>query len=217
MFGDLMNYLIIIGKTLLFYVLLIIFMRIMGKREVGELGIFDIIVFFIISELFSISISNPKISVFMSIVPIMVIVLLQILTSKLCLKSTKFRELIDGKPSLIIVNGKIDLVELKKQRYNIDDLLLQLRDKNIDSPSVIKYAILESNGKLSIFKEEDMLTLYPLPIIKNGIIDEKILQILNINRNKLIKKLYSLGYDDISKIELCIIEKNRFYILDSLK
>ena len=217
MFGDLMNYLIIIGKTLLFYVLLIIFMRIMGKREVGELGIFDIIVFFIISELFSISISNPKISVFMSIVPIIVIVLLQILTSKLCLKSTKFRELIDGKPSLIIVNGKIDLVELKKQRYNIDDLLLQLRDKNIDSPSVIKYAILESNGKLSIFKEEDMLTLYPLPIIKNGIIDEKILQILNINRNKLIKKLYSLGYDDISKIELCIIEKNRFYILDSLK
>ena len=217
MFGDLMNYLIIIGKTLLFYVLLIIFMRIMGKREVGELGIFDIIVFFIISELFSISISNPKISVFMSIVPIMVIVLLQILTSKLCLKSTKFRELIDGKPSLIIVNGKIDLVELKKQRYNIDDLLLQLRDKNIDSPSVIKYAILESNGKLSVFKEEDMLTLYPLPIIKNGIIDEKILKILNINRNKLIKKLYSLGYDDISKIELCIIEKNRFYILDSLK
>ncbi len=217
MFGDLMNYLIIIGKTLLFYVLLIIFMRIMGKREVGELGIFDIIVFFIISELFSISISNPKISVFMSIVPIIVIVLLQILTSKLCLKSTKFRELIDGKPSLIIVNGKIDLVELKKQRYNIDDLLLQLRDKNIDSPSVIKYAILESNGKLSIFKEEDMLALYPLPIIKNGIIDEKILQILNINRNKLIKKLYSLGYDDISKIELCIIEKNRFYILDSLK
>ena len=217
MFGDLMYYLIIIGKTLLFYVLLIIFMRIMGKREVGELGIFDIIVFFIISELFSISISNPKISVFMSIVPIIVIVLLQILTSKLCLKSTKFRELIDGKPSLIIVNGKIDLVELKKQRYNIDDLLLQLRDKNIDSPSVIKYAILESNGKLSVFKEEDMLTLYPLPIIKNGIIDEKILKILNINRNKLIKKLYSLGYDDISKIELCIIEKNRFYILDSLK
>lgn len=217
MFGDLMYYLIIIGKTLLFYVLLIIFMRIMGKREVGELGIFDIIVFFIISELFSISISNPNISVFMSIVPIIVIVLLQILTSKLCLKSTKFRELIDGKPSLIIVNGKIDLVELKKQRYNIDDLLLQLRDKNIDSPSVIKYAILESNGKLSVFKEEDMLTLYPLPIIKNGIIDEKILQILNINRNKLIKKLYSLGYDDISKIELCIIEKNRFYILDSLK
>ena len=217
MIGDLMNYLIIIGKTLLFYVLLIIFLRIMGKREVGELGIFDIIVFFIISELFSISISNPKISVFMSIVPIIVIVLLQILTSKLCLKSTKFRELIDGKPSLIIVNGKIDLLELKRQRYNIDDLLLQLRDKNIDSPSVIKYAILESNGKLSVFKEEDMLTLYPLPIIKNGIIDEKILQILNINRNKLIKKLYSLGYDDISKIELCIIEKNRFYILDSLK
>lgn len=217
MFGDLMYYLIIIGKTLLFYVLLIIFMRIMGKREVGELGIFDIIVFFIISELFSISISNPKISVFMSIVPIIVIVLLQILTSKLCLKSTKFRELIDGKPSLIIVNGKIDLLELKRQRYNIDDLLLQLRDKNIDSPSVIKYAILESNGKLSVFKEEDMLTLYPLPIIKNGIIDEKILKILNINRNKLIKKLYSLGYDDISKIELCIIEKNRFYILDSLK
>ena len=101
-----MYYLIMIGKTILFYILLIVFMRIMGKREVGELGIFDVIVFFIISELFSISISYPDSNVLKSIIPIIVIVGLQILTSKLCLKSPKFRDFIDGKPSLVIKDGK---------------------------------------------------------------------------------------------------------------
>ena len=107
MIGDKMYYLIMIGKTILFYILLIIFMRIMGKREIGELSIFDIIVFFIISELFSISINDPESSIFKSIIPIIVIVILQLITSKMCLKFSKFRDLIDGKPSLVIKDGKI--------------------------------------------------------------------------------------------------------------
>lgn len=212
-----MYYLIMIGKTILFYILLIVFMRIMGKREVGELGIFDVIVFFIISELFSISISYPDSNVLKSIIPIIVIVGLQILTSKLCLKSQKFRDFIDGKPSLVIKDGKIDLKELKKQRYNIDDLLLQLHEKDIDSPSIVKYAILESNGKLSVFKKNENIAIFPFPIIKNGVLDEDVLNILSINKNKLIKKLFSLGYEDISKIELCIIENDKFYILEANK
>lgn len=212
-----MYYLIMIGKTVLFYILLIIFMRIMGKREVGELGIFDIIVFFIISELFSISITKPESNVFKSIIPIIIIVFLQIITSKLCLKYVKFRDLIDGKPAIVIKDGKIDLKELKKQRYNLDDLMLQLHEKNIDSPSIVKFAILESNGKLSVFKEEDNNVIHPFPVIKNGIIDDDVLKMMKINKNKLIKKLFSLGYENIKKIELCIIEKNKLYIIESDK
>lgn len=210
-----MYYIYMIGKTILFYILLIVFMRIMGKREVGELSIFDIIVFFIISELFSISISDPDGNVFKSLVPITVIVILQILTSKITLKNVKFRDLVEGKPTIVIKNGVVNLKELKKQRYNIDDLLIQLHDKNIDSPSLVKYAILETNGKLSVFKYEDCHVFYPFPIIKNGKIDENVLKDLNLNRAKLIKKIYSLGYDDIKKIELCIIEKDELYILSS--
>ncbi len=210
-----MYYIYVVSETILFYILLIFFMRIMGKREVGELGVFDIIVFFIISELFSISISNPDGNIFKSLVPIIIIVLLQLITSKITLKSVKFRNLIEGKPSLVIKNGVVNLKELKKQRYNIDDLLVQLHDKNIDTPSLVKYAILETNGKLSVFKNEDCNVYYPFPIIKNGEIDENILKDLKISRAKLIKKIYSLGYDDIKKVELCIIEKDRLYILSS--
>ena len=212
-----MFYLNMIGKTILFYILLIVFMRIMGKREVGELGIFDVVVFFIISELFSISITDASSNVFKSIIPIIIIVLLQILTSKLALKSSKFRNILEGKPVILIQNGIVNLEELKKQRYNIDDLLTQLHEKNIDSPSVVKYAILEANGKLSVFKDIEMVSIYPFPIIKNGEIDEEICNKLKINKQKLIKKLFLMGYDDIKSIELCIIEKNKLYVLNSLK
>lgn len=215
--GDKMFYLYMIGKTILFYILLIVFMRMMGKREVGELGIFDIVVFFIISELFSISITDAEGNVFKSIIPITVIVLLQIFTSKFALRNLKFRNLIDGKPAILIQNGIVNLEELKRQRYNIDDLLTQLHEQNIDSPSIVKYAILESNGKLSVFKEREMISLFPFPIIKNGVIDEEVCAKLKINKQKLVKKLFSLGHDEIEKIELCIIEKDKLYILNSLK
>ena len=119
-----MEILIIIGKTVLFYILLIFILRIMGKREVGELSIFDIVVFFLISELFSLAIDNDT-KLINVLFPIALIVILQLLTSFLALKSEKFRDLIDGKPVVLIKNGVINQKELRKQRYNIDDLFLQ--------------------------------------------------------------------------------------------
>lgn len=183
-----MELIYILGKTILFYVLLIAILRVMGKREVGELSIFDVVVFFLISELFSLAIDNEtKLSHLL--LPILLIVLLQLFTSYFALKSQRFRRLIDGKPVFIIKDGKINQKELKKQRYSIDDLLLQLRDHNIDSLRNVKYAILETNGKLSIVCFDNSNTFFPFPIIQDGKINYEFLKMIKKDENWLNKKL----------------------------
>lgn len=169
------DYLLMIIKSIIVFITLIIVMRIMGKREVGELSIFDIVVFFIISELFSFTISDPESSIFKSIVPIVTIVILQVFLSYIVLKVPSFRRLIDGKPSIIIENGVINQKEMKKNRYNLDDLYTQMRMSDVSSLQDIKFAILETSGDLSIIKNTEEIA-WPYPVIQDGKINEKALK-----------------------------------------
>lgn len=178
-----MRYFLVLGKSLLFYVLITIVYRIMGKREIGELSIMDLIVSIFIAELAAISIDNYKENVFLSIIPIGVLVILQIISAKVSFKNEKVRSVIDGNPSVIINRGKINFDEMLKQRYNLDDLLTQLRAKSIKSIEEVDYAILETSGKLSVFKSsEDKKHTYPLPVIIDGKIQEDVL--IQIKKSK---------------------------------
>ena len=181
--GDMMKYLLVFGKSLFFYLLITVVYRIMGKREIGELSIMDFIVSIFIAELAAISIENYNDNMFLSIIPITVLVVLQIFSAKLSLKSENVRSLIDGNPSVIINRGKVNFEEMLKQRYNLDDLLTQLRAKSIKSIEEVDYAILETSGKLSIFKrEDDKNHTYPLPVIIDGKIQEDVL--IQIGKDK---------------------------------
>ncbi len=178
-----MKYLLVFGKSLFFYLLITVVYRIMGKREIGELSIMDFIVSIFIAELAAISIENYNDNMFLSIIPIAVLVVLQIFSAKLSLKSENVRSLIDGNPSVIINRGKVNFEEMLKQRYNLDDLLTQLRAKSIKSIEEVDYAILETSGKLSIFKrEDDKNHTYPLPVIIDGKIQEDVL--IQIGKDK---------------------------------
>ena len=178
-----MKYLLVFGKSLFFYLLITVVYRIMGKREIGELSIMDFIVSIFIAELAAISIENYNDNMFLSIIPIAVLVVLQIFSAKLSLKSENVRSLIDGNPSVIINRGKDNFEEMLKQRYNLDDLLTQLRAKSIKSIEEVDYAILETSGKLSIFKrEDDKNHTYPLPVIIDGKIQEDVL--IQIGKDK---------------------------------
>jgi len=178
-----MEYMIVLGKTLFFYVLITVVYRFMGKREIGELSIMDLIVSIFIAELAAMSIDNYKENMFISIIPMAVLVLLQIVIAKISLKSEKTRNIIDGEPSVIINRGKVNFKEMLKQRYNLDDLLTQLREKSVKSIEEVDYAILETSGKLSVFrKDNDKLRLYPLPVILDGNIQEDTL--LQIDKTK---------------------------------
>ena len=187
----------IIFRTVLFYFLVVIAYKIMGKREVGELGVFDFIISMLISQLIAICIENYKDPIWFVIVPTLILVLFQIVFSFLSLKSNKFRDILDGKESVIISNGKLNFSEMKKQKYNLNDLLLQLRDKGIRTIEEVDYAILETNGKLSVFqKQDDNNNVFPLPLVLDGVIEENNLKFINKTRkwlnNKLSKKKINL-------------------------
>ena len=125
-----MNILNVTFRTIFFYFFIIVVFRLMGKREIGELSLMDLVVSLLIAELVAISIENYDESMLLTIIPIAILLVFEIIFGVLSVKSEKFRILVDGKPSLIINKGKINKTEMKKQRYSLDDLMLELRNNN---------------------------------------------------------------------------------------
>ena len=191
----------VIFRTLFFYFFITLAYRIMGKREIGQLGVIDLIVSILIAELVAISIENINDSIVLTIVPIIILVILEVVLAFISIKSRKFRTLFGGKPSLIICNGRINYHEMVKQRYSMDDLLVSLRQKEIRNIEDVEYAFLEPNGKLSIFKYNifKIKTDYPMPLIVDGSIQKKALKYIKKNetwlRNELANK--SLEPNDV--------------------
>ena len=163
----------------------------MGKREVGQLGIIDLIVSILIAELVVISIENYDKDIMYSIVPILTLLLLQVTLSFLSLKLPKFRIFLDGNPSVIIKEGKLNYKEMTKQKYNLDDLMVQLREKGYRSIEEIEYAILENNGSLSVFAypKEKKKTPLPLPLILDSNIQEDTLKLLKKDKKWVTETL----------------------------
>lgn len=205
-------YINIIFKTLVLYVYIAICYRIMGKKEVGQLGIIDLIVSILIAELAAMSIEEIDRSIFVSLIPIAILVILQISLSYIALKSNAFRKFIDGSPQVIINKGKVDFKQMQKIRYSLDDLISQLREQGVKNINDVNYAILENNGKLSVFNDNN---IYPMPIIIDGTIDVDTIKnmkkdlnwVYNIlDKNKL--KLEDVFYAFYTKDKTYIIRKN---------
>lgn len=175
-----MNYIIIFLRTVFFYFFILLIYRIMGKREVGQLGITDLIVSILMAELAMISIEGYDKSIFYSVLPIVTLTILQISLAYFSIKKPKFRIFLDGSPSIIIKEGKVNYKEMLKQRYTLDDLLVQIRDKGFKSLEEVEYAILENNGTLSVFGYANSKNKYlPLPIILDGKVQEDTLRYLD--------------------------------------
>ena len=205
-------YITIILKTILLYFVIIIAYRIMGKKEVGQLSIIDLIVSLLIAELAAITIEDIDVSIFKSIVPIFVLVLIQVILSYISLKNSNFRKSVEGSPTVIIKEGKIKFNEMSKLRYSLDDLITQLREQGIKSIEEVSYAVLENDGKLSVFQNTKD---YPMPIIMDGVINEEVLKDMKKNSNWLYKilkdknlKLEDIFYAFHTKEKTFIIKKD---------
>ena len=205
-------YITIILKTILLYFVIIIAYRIMGKKEVGQLSIIDLIVSLLIAELAAITIEDIDVSIFKSIVPIFVLVLIQVILSYISLKNSDFRKSVEGSPTVIIKEGKIKFNEMSKLRYSLDDLITQLREQGIKSIEEVSYAVLENDGKLSVFQNTKD---YPMPIIMDGVINEEVLKDMKKNSNwvyKILKdknlKLEDIFYAFHTKEKTFIIKKD---------
>ncbi|MHA6259300.1 DUF421 domain-containing protein [Sporosarcina sp. CAU 1771] len=200
-----MNELLIISfRTVFLYILILVVLRIMGKREVGELSIIDVVVFIIMAEVAAFSLESPDENLIITIVPIIILLLIQLLSSFISLKSKKFRDLVDGDPSVIIRHGEILEDEMRRQRYNLDDLFQQLREKEIGSIHEVSFAFLEPSGNLSVFKFGD--TQPVLALISDGVIQSRHISIIGKTDEWLIEELKKQGVGDYTHVFYCSFE-----------
>jgi uncharacterized membrane protein YcaP (DUF421 family) len=191
----------------------------MGKREIGQLSVLDFVVSIMIAELAVVSIENIEVPMMYSIIPIVILSAIQIVLAIISLKNNQLRKLIDGRPSVLINEGKIDEGEMRKQRYNFDDLLVQLRQNKVSKLSDVEFAILEPSGKLSVIekqedKSNDKGPRMPLPLILDGKIQDEHLQQLNQTQLWLRQQMRKLGYRDIKKISYCALKDRDTFFVD---
>ena len=195
---------VLIIRTFFLYFAVIFIMRMMGKKQIGELEPFELVIALMISELATFPMQDIRIPILHAIVPIITLLFLQVSTSFLELKSERVRRILTGTPSILIKNGKIDIAELRYQRFNINDLLEELRLKGYFNLSDIQYAILETSGELSILPKtkksattkEDLKIkvvqeVLPVPLIMDGNINFKNLKLIEKDEvwlNRLLMK-----------------------------
>lgn len=184
----------------------------MGKKEVGQLGIIDLIVTILIAELATKSLDSKDASLLLSIIPITTILFLQVILSYITMKNNHIRHFIEGTPTVIIKNGKLMFHEMSKLRYSLEDLISQLREQGVRSIDEVNFAVLENNGKLSIFESGND---YPMPLILDGVIDYYVLKEINKDEKWLLKLLHkkNLVLEDVfyafySKNKTFIIKKD---------
>ncbi|HWJ77000.1 MAG TPA: DUF421 domain-containing protein [Niallia sp.] len=206
------QYLILFIRTIVMYFLVVLIFRLMGKREIGELSILDLVVFVMIAEIGVVAIEDYKKPFFPILFPMFVLLFIQMLLAFISLKSKKMRNLIDGEPTVIINHGEIDEAAMKRQRYNFDDLLTQLREKDIRNIADVEFAILETSGKLSVFEKEKNASSITLPLIMDGVIQESNLERIGKTNLWLRQNLKEKGYPNIKEISFCSYQDGEFYI-----
>ena len=213
--SDLLN---VFLRTIVGFILLIAAIKIMGKREIGQLGVFDFLIVLSIADIMIIGIENYESSIWLIVIPLFTIVMLQKLIAIIDLKFSNIRKKVDGRETLIIVKGKIDLKAMLKENYNMNDLYTQLREKNIRTIDEVEYAILETNGNLSVFTfDENTDNSFPLPLIVSGVVIESRLKLVNKNKKWLRNELKRLNVKNIKDVYGASLKKDKLVIANRVK
>lgn len=164
---------VLIIRTLILYGLVVLSMRIMGKRQIGELQPSELVVAIMISDLAAVPMQTIDIPLLTGIVPVLTLLVAEVAMSFISLKSKKARKYITGEPSIIIYRGHINENELEKARFTLNDLMEELRISGYPDISKINMAILETNGEISVIEEnKDNMTDFPYILISDGEMNE---------------------------------------------
>ena len=182
-------------RTIILYLLIIAGIRLMGKRQVGELEPSELVLSLIIADLAAVPMQDFGIPLLTGIIPILTLLSLTMILSVLTMKSVRFRTLMCGRPSVIIRKGKIDQGEMRRNRLTVDELLEELRAQGYPGPAGVEYAILETNGQLSVppWTREQPPTQKQLGIVS----EETGLPLVLISDGRLLpQNLSARGYDE---------------------
>ena len=202
---------IAIVRTAIIYFLIIFALRIMGKRQISQMQTSELVVTFIIAELAAKPLSNTSETLFSGIVPTIILVVCEIISSILMLKSSKFRQCICGSPVMVIEDGTIKQDKMKDLRLTTEDLCIQLRQQGIFSLEDVQYCIVETNGKISVLEKPNKRI--PVAEDLNIHIPDNGIEVVVINDGELLENSVKLCELTSKKI-LKILEKNQLSIRD---
>ncbi|MDO7788257.1 DUF421 domain-containing protein [Desulforamulus aquiferis] len=195
-----------IWRTIIIYLVVLLVVRLMGKREIGQLSSFDFVVAIIIADLAAIPMESPHIPLWYGIVPLATLGVLEVVFSYITLVNRPLRKILYGTPQIIIENGRLLKHEMRASRYNLDDLLSQLREKGYYGIQDVEYAILEPSGRLSVLPKSQKRPVTPadlgiqtdyegLPsvLVMDGDILKENLNKVNLDEQWLKDKLKEMG------------------------
>ena len=209
---------IVFVRTLIIYFSLLLIMRILGKRQLGEMELSEFVVAALIADLASHPLQDIGIPMINGLVPIVTLFCCEVLISGVTMKNIRLRALFFGKPSMLVEKGKIKQHEMKKNRFTTDELMEELRNQGYLDISAIEYAVLETDGRLSVipYPSESPVTPsqlkieaedggYPVVVISDGRVIESNLRLVGRDMNWLKNRLSTLGIKDTEQVFLMTV------------
>lgn len=221
---------IIFLRTVIIYILVIFTIRIMGKRQIGQLQPSEFVITILISNIATMAIEDVTIPLFSGIIPILVFMSFDIISAGLSLKSKGFRNLVSGSPKIVIRNGVIDQKQLKELRFTVEDLFEELRANNIFDLNEVLFAIVETNGTLSVYKkamfqnptnssfnfpEKDSEP--PILVVSNGDLLEDNIAVAGTSEEEIIRYLNKKNVLLSDVFLLTCKEKKKFSLIKAVK
>lgn len=183
----------ILIRGIVVYIIVILSVRLMGKRQIGELQPFELVITILLSDIASMPLQNSNTPLLQSVASVFLLISLEIITSCLALKFRPFRTLLQGHSVMIVKNGEIDRKNLEKIRYSVDDVVEALRMKDVFDIERVNYAYVETNGSLSVLLKDDESKELPCLVISDGKIVEREFDICGLSREKLLRLLEKNG------------------------
>jgi uncharacterized membrane protein YcaP (DUF421 family) len=205
--------LIVFFRALILFSILFLVIRLMGKRELSKVQPFELAIIIIISDLASAPMSSHGSSIFDGIIPIITLLIMYILFTLLIQSDKKIQDIMCGEISPIIVDGKIVESEFSKQQYTIPDIMSQLRQKDVFKIQDVKYAIVETNGNLSVIKDTDVKVYnsIPLNIIEEGQISKTNIKILKLSTED-VEEILRKNNLNVSDVLIGTLDENSKFI-----
>lgn len=217
-------------RTIILYIIVLIVMRFMGKREIGQLQPFELAISIMIADLATIPMADTGIPITNGIIPILGLLVMHLLISLINLKSIKLRAIICGKPSILIYRGKINEKNLKKERFTINELEERLRGENIFNFGDVEYAILETSGQITVIPKPNKRGVIPedfdiMPdyegisydLVVDGIVMNDNLKILEKDYNWLVEQLEPYNIKPEQALVVTIDGKGNFFCQEKEK
>ncbi len=211
-------------RAIVLYIIVLIVMRLMGKREIGQLQPFELAISIMIADLASLPMTETGVPISNGIIPILGLLVMHLVISMLNMKSTKIREIICGKPSILIFRGKVDEKVLKKERFTINELEERLRDNNIFNIGDVEYAVLETSGQVTVipkpnkrpttpedFNMEPKYEGIPYDLVVDGKVMYKNLEKIGKNYVWLQKQTEKFGIKPEEALIVTIDGDNQFF------